>query len=185
MHACRRDAIYLLVRLATRSSILPQSLFIQDVCIGESRDPWAYGGLADIFRAKLGEQEVAVKRLRVNERGPVRAEIHRVRTAFLTLRDVIIHILGLQSLCKEALIWHQLRHPNVLLLLGIDANTFANTDALCMVSPWMRRGTIMEYIQTNDFHATTDREGLVSLTAIRRTAQAYSLRPSCLTSPKA
>lgn len=51
---------------------------MRGVDIGESRDPWAYGGLADIFRASLNGGEVAVKRLRVNERGTVRAEIHKV-----------------------------------------------------------------------------------------------------------
>lgn len=77
-HPYRRDAIYLLVRVATRSGKLPKPLFVSGVDIGESRDPWAYGGLADIFRATLDGKAVAVKRLRVNERGPVRAEIHRV-----------------------------------------------------------------------------------------------------------
>lgn len=48
-------------------------------------------------------------------------------------------------LCKEALLWKQLHHDNVLPFLGLDADTFPGF--VCMVSPWMQHGTILEYIR--------------------------------------
>jgi hypothetical protein len=51
-------------------------------------------------------------------------------------------------ICKEALIWKQLQHPNVLSFLGVDADTFPGY--LCMVSPWMPNGTILEHIKNTD-----------------------------------
>jgi hypothetical protein len=62
---------------------------------------------------------------------------------------------------KEALFWRQLRHPRILPFLGIDANSFASIETLCMVSPWISRGTILEYVRSQDYRADTDRLRLV------------------------
>ncbi|KAJ6486722.1 kinase-like domain-containing protein, partial [Mycena sanguinolenta] len=46
---------------------------------------------------------------------------------------------------KEALVWQGLRHRFVLPLLGIDRSTFA--PSFCMVSPWMKHGTVLKYLR--------------------------------------
>jgi hypothetical protein len=43
-------------------------------------------------------------------------------------------------------VWKQLNHPNVLTFLGVDTETFASTNYLCMVSPWMTNGTLSQYM---------------------------------------
>lgn len=48
-------------------------------------------------------------------------------------------------LCQEALAWKNLDHPHVLPFLGIDSETFA--PFFCMVTPWMRHGTILKYLE--------------------------------------
>jgi serine/threonine protein kinase len=68
-----------------------------------------------------------------------------------------------QRFCRESLIWRQLRHPNVLPFIGVDAQTFASTNFLCMVSPWMERGTIMDYIKSPAFRPAIDCNRLVRL----------------------
>ena len=80
-HNRRANVIRLVIRLAVRSNELPSLFFVHGVQISTSRDPWASGGFADIFRGILANEEVAVKRLRVTERDRTRRqEIHRVRT---------------------------------------------------------------------------------------------------------
>ncbi|KAJ7216024.1 kinase-like domain-containing protein, partial [Mycena pura] len=46
--------------------------------------------------------------------------------------------------CREALVWQGLRHRFILPLLGIDRHTF--TPSFCMVSPWMKHGTVLKYL---------------------------------------
>jgi hypothetical protein len=60
----RRKGIYLLVKLAACSYQLPSTLFLHDVELGESRDPEKNGGSADVFRARRGGEQVAIKRMR-------------------------------------------------------------------------------------------------------------------------
>jgi hypothetical protein len=63
--------------------------------------------------------------------------------------------------CKEALIWRQLEHPNVVPFLGIDNETFATTGFLCMISLWMKHGTIMEFLRSTNYEAIRDGNRLV------------------------
>ncbi|KAJ6486675.1 kinase-like domain-containing protein, partial [Mycena sanguinolenta] len=48
---------------------------------------------------------------------------------------------------KEALVWQGLRHRFILSLLGIDHLTFA--PSFCMVSPWMKHGTVLKYLRAH------------------------------------
>ncbi|KAJ7242460.1 kinase-like domain-containing protein, partial [Mycena rebaudengoi] len=52
------------------------------------------------------------------------------------------------------LIWEGLRHPFILPFLGIDGDTFPSS--LCMVSPWMKNGTVLEYLKEHSL-AEVDR----------------------------
>jgi son of sevenless-like protein len=104
---------------------------------------------------------VAVKRLRVSKEGKSLADAHQVSVSNLAF--VHVPLTGSQEFCREALVWRQLRHPNVLHFLGIDAKTFSTDEkpVLCMVSPWMRRGTLMQYIISTDYDASLERDKLV------------------------
>ncbi|KAJ6524266.1 kinase-like domain-containing protein [Mycena vulgaris] len=46
--------------------------------------------------------------------------------------------------CREALVWQRLQHKHVLPLIGIDRESFPSS--LCMVSPWMKHGTVLKYL---------------------------------------
>lgn len=63
--------------IANASNELPPSLFIEGVQI-RSRDPTCFGSFADVFCGTYQGQQIALKRLRINERGRLRDEIHRV-----------------------------------------------------------------------------------------------------------
>jgi hypothetical protein len=58
-------------------------------------------------------------------------------------------------------VWRQLKHPNILPFIGIDVETFRSVEALCVVSPWMHRGTVIQYIKTDAYDPWSDRDGLV------------------------
>jgi serine/threonine protein kinase len=45
------------------------------------------------------------------------------------------------------MVWKNLSHPRVLPLLGLNADNFENH--VCMVSPWMERGTAAKYLEAN------------------------------------
>ncbi|KAK7027431.1 hypothetical protein VNI00_015267 [Paramarasmius palmivorus] len=49
---------------------------------------------------------------------------------------------------REAIIWRQLRHPNVLPCLGLYYLDDTQ-QRICLVSPWMENGNLVEYIQSH------------------------------------
>ena len=158
-HPLRRNGIYLLVQLASRSNELPPSLFLAGVDIGLGRDPVAHGGFADIFCAKYHGQQVALKRARVCNLD--KDMFYQVSCALGSL-CLLTYLCTSKAFCKEALVWRQLCHPNVLRFLGIDRYTFSSTNALCMVSPWMAQGTVIAYLRSSAYYPAQDRHRLVS-----------------------
>ncbi|KAF8077682.1 kinase-like domain-containing protein [Lyophyllum atratum] len=121
-----RKARRLLVKLSETSEIIPASVLIRGLTLIDNQ-PVSGGGFADIYRATYRGQEVALKHLRVRQD----QDSQRIRRAF----------------GREALVWQQLKHPNVLPFLGIDSEVFPSS--LCMASPWMRHGTILDLRAAN------------------------------------
>ncbi|KAF7366679.1 Kinase-like protein [Mycena sanguinolenta] len=114
-------------KLSTSCDILPSSLFITGVT-GKEEHPTFGGAYGDIYRASYENQNVALKYIRGVQfmRGP---DLRRIRLKF----------------CREALVWKALHHPHILPFLGIDGDGFPSS--LCMVSPWMEHGTVMNYLK--------------------------------------
>ncbi|KAL0572982.1 hypothetical protein V5O48_008973 [Marasmius crinis-equi] len=54
------------------------------------------------------------------------------------------------NFCQEALIWWQLEHPNLLQLLGVNTELFKGD--FCLVSPWMKNGDIITYLEKHPDH---------------------------------
>jgi serine/threonine protein kinase len=54
----------------------------------------------------------------------------------------------MQDFVKEAVIWQQLRHPNVLPFYGLF-HFDSITSWPCLVSPWMENGNIMQFLELN------------------------------------
>lgn len=52
----------------------------------------------------------------------------------------------LQIYAKEAIVWGQLRHPNVVPFLGIYYLNEAR-EQVCLVSPWMKNGNLVNYLK--------------------------------------
>ncbi len=56
----------------------------------------------------------------------------------------------LKNLCREALVWKQLHHKNILPFLGVNYEYFK--PRCCLISPWMKNGNIISYLQANKHH---------------------------------
>ncbi|KAJ7145880.1 kinase-like domain-containing protein, partial [Mycena epipterygia] len=114
-------------KLSESCDKLPSALFITGVS-GREEHPTFGGGYGDIYRASYNNKPVALKHMRHFLRG---SELHRIRLKF----------------CREALVWRDLHHPNILPFIGIDRESFSSS--LSMVSPWMEHGTILKYLEVH------------------------------------
>ncbi|KDQ58066.1 hypothetical protein JAAARDRAFT_256104 [Jaapia argillacea MUCL 33604] len=118
------------VQLSESWNILPSALFIEDIRLG-STFPVAGGGFADIFKGSWrGDVEVAVKRLRLHA-----ISIDK-RSGFS------------KRVYREAIIWRQLHHPYVLPFFGAYRDP-SQEMGLCLLSPWMLYGNILEYLSVH------------------------------------
>ncbi|KAE9384467.1 hypothetical protein BT96DRAFT_842157 [Gymnopus androsaceus JB14] len=56
-----------------------------------------------------------------------------------------------KQFCNEAILWRQLKHPNILPLLGVNAELF--NPSFCLISPWMANKDIISYLKQNFKHS--------------------------------
>ncbi|KAF9522699.1 kinase-like domain-containing protein [Crepidotus variabilis] len=55
-----------------------------------------------------------------------------------------------KQFCREVSVWHQLRHPNILPLVGATTECFPGR--YCFVVPWLSNGSITSYLKTHPNH---------------------------------
>ncbi|KAJ7907318.1 kinase-like domain-containing protein, partial [Mycena leptocephala] len=82
----------------------------------------AGGGFGDIWKGLVGGEIVAVKSMRIFLDDDLRASIKKFG--------------------REALIWRQLSHPNLLPFFGL----YTLDSRLCLVSPWMDKGDLKHFL---------------------------------------
>ncbi|KAJ7938081.1 hypothetical protein B0H13DRAFT_1943315 [Mycena leptocephala] len=125
----------LLVRLADYLGLLPEEIAVTCVILlGEH--PVKHGGFSNVYRGVYTnpngqEMEVALKVLKIFE-DQTDERRHDLQNKF----------------SKEALVWHYLRHKNIVPFLGVDSMTFPSP-ARAMVSPWMPLGSALKYMGEN------------------------------------
>ncbi|KAF7354977.1 hypothetical protein MSAN_01413200 [Mycena sanguinolenta] len=88
----------------------------------------AGGGFGDIWKGLVGGQIVAVKSMR-------------------QFADDDVKIMA-KKLGREALIWRQLSHPNLLPFFGL----YMLDNRLCLISPWMENGHLKHFLSTAPHH---------------------------------
>jgi serine/threonine-protein kinase TNNI3K len=136
----------LLVKICQKCRRLPSFIFVKGVkCYGAN--PVSGGAFADIYRGRYNGKFVALKRMRVfqaNQSDNRFFNVSSFRLLNLTTSNST-HVKLLEMFCREALVWKQLRHPHILPFHGVDCEAFSNL--LCMVSPWLAQGTIIEHLK--------------------------------------
>ncbi|KAJ7239895.1 kinase-like domain-containing protein, partial [Mycena rebaudengoi] len=91
------------------------------------------GGFSNVYRGRFTntnetQVEVALKVLKTFE-----DQSHETR-----------RLLN-QKFIKEALIWHSLKHTNIVPFLGVNSITFPSLSR-AVVCPWMPRGSVLKYM---------------------------------------
>jgi hypothetical protein len=66
-----------------------------------------------------------------------------------------------QRLVAEAVIWRQLEHPNLVLFLGIVQDLNKPFAVVHILSPRMSQGTLLDYINSSSYGASSQRVQLV------------------------
>ncbi|KAG6810370.1 hypothetical protein H0H92_012156 [Tricholoma furcatifolium] len=84
------------------------------------------GGFADVYKGYFRGQAVCLKTIRLNSR----TDSERFLKVF----------------AREAILWGQLRHPNILPFYGI----YRIKDRISFVAPWMENGDITRYLKQNE-----------------------------------
>ncbi|KAF9067334.1 kinase-like domain-containing protein [Rhodocollybia butyracea] len=128
-----RRCLQALRYISTRYRTLPSSLVIYDVQRKGQR-PVGGGGFADIWEGILGNQKVCLKVLRL-----------------LVEPDEQVREKTRRRFCNEAIIWKQLKHPNILPLLGVNVTLFE--PSFCLISPWMKNKDVITFLRHNPSHS--------------------------------
>ncbi|KAJ7875245.1 kinase-like domain-containing protein, partial [Mycena leptocephala] len=110
-----------LLRLSRVSGRHPRCFPVPDLKkVGEQV---AAGNFSDLWKGSVAGRDVSVKVMRLFQTSDI-----------VTL---------LKEFSREALIWRQLSHPNLLPFFGL----YYLGTRLCLVSPWMENGNILEYLK--------------------------------------
>ncbi|KAE9384776.1 hypothetical protein BT96DRAFT_841742 [Gymnopus androsaceus JB14] len=121
-----RSAIFkTMLRLSKRSSVFPKCLSIQNVkTLGNYAV--AAGGFGEIWKGTIGKstQIICLKIVRVY----LESDVESLIREFL----------------REAIIWRQLEHPNVLPFLGLY---LLDDTRICLLSPWIDSGNLNQYLK--------------------------------------
>ncbi|KAJ6598279.1 kinase-like domain-containing protein [Mycena vulgaris] len=110
-----------LLRLSRASGLHPKCCPL--LGLEKVGDQVAGGGFSDICKGVVHGQSVSVKIMRLFQDRDVKAV--------------------LKEFGREALIWRQLSHPNLLPFFGL----YYLENRLCLVAPWMENGNVFEYLR--------------------------------------
>ncbi|KAG7095918.1 hypothetical protein E1B28_006602 [Marasmius oreades] len=123
-----RSSIFkVMIRLSKSSGLHPKCLSIQNVHkLGAH--PIASGGSGDVWKGVLGEP-------------PGRPVCLKVVKVYLTsdIPELFKEYL------QEAIVWRQLKHPNLLPFLGMYY--LEDETQFCLVSPWMDKGNLVQFLR--------------------------------------
>ncbi|KAJ7126685.1 kinase-like domain-containing protein, partial [Mycena epipterygia] len=112
-----------LIRLSRASDLHPTCFALSG--LQKLEQQVAAGSFGDIWKSQIHGQSVSVKMMRLFREADIKAV--------------------LKGFGHEALIWRQLSHPNLLPFYGL----YYVENRLCLVSPWMENGHILEFLKNS------------------------------------
>ncbi|KAG6849479.1 hypothetical protein H0H93_008060 [Arthromyces matolae] len=115
-----------LVRLCRKSELYPRCFSLHDVQINLQDFPVASGGFGEVYQAIHRGNTVCVKIVRMYQTSN--------------------HVLLYKTFSREAVVWGQLSHPNILPFYGIHRLSDPRR-RLCLVSPWMFNGNVHDFLK--------------------------------------
>ncbi|KAK1216725.1 Rho guanine nucleotide exchange factor, partial [Marasmius sp. AFHP31] len=142
----RSSILTVMIRLSKLSGLHPKGLLLQDVRkLG--RHPIAAGGFGDVWKGIIGQSEseeqlVCLKVSKVYVKSDLDA-LFKVCHPWLV--KVSLHESEEQEYLREAIMWRQLKHRNVLPFLG--SFYLKDNSQFCLISPWMENGNLLQYLK--------------------------------------
>lgn len=149
----RTELIFGLQRLSRQTGAYPTCYALKGIEILGQR-PFAAGGFSDIWKGDLEGEIVCLKVLKAFD-SPRMDDFVKVNRPDILLNSALT--FPLQGFTREAVIWRQLRHPNILPFFGVYHLGITDPH-MCLVSPWMKNGNVTSFLQRNP---TVDRLSLV------------------------
>ncbi|KAL0067777.1 hypothetical protein AAF712_005217 [Marasmius tenuissimus] len=134
----RTSILRMMLYLSKRSGLCPSCLNINDVKrVGEH--PIDGGGFGDVWMGEIENHLVCLKVVKLY----LISDVQKLLKAYM----------------REAIVWKQLRHPNLLPFIGLYYLDEARQQ-LCLVSPWMNRGNLARYLKNTE-RELVDHQALV------------------------
>ncbi|KAH8091675.1 kinase-like domain-containing protein [Cristinia sonorae] len=124
--AYRNQLRRLSLKVAIKYERFPTGLILSGVKCDDPAQRGA-GGFADVFCGTHNGTKVALKRLRT-----------------LFMRSESQRSTMKKAFYRESLLWKHLVHENIVSFIGVSEDVFSGT--VCMVIPWMDRGSLRHYI---------------------------------------
>ncbi|KAK1231732.1 hypothetical protein PQX77_005141 [Marasmius sp. AFHP31] len=118
-----------MLRLSKNSGLHPTCLSIHNVKkLG--KHPVAAGGFGDVWKGTIGDSSkpVCLKVMKVN----LNSDFKKLSIAYI----------------REAILWRQLKHPNLVPFLGIYQ--LEDTQELWLISPWVENGNLVEFLRATE-----------------------------------
>ncbi|KAG6852960.1 hypothetical protein C0991_007876 [Blastosporella zonata] len=147
----RSELIVATQRLAGKSGLYP---VCYELPVNEITDISNFsessGAFADIFKGDFLGRPVCLKAIRMNRAADLQQFLKVFNDRIICHMFLLMANQGLQLCSKEAILWGQLSHPNLLPFYGI----YRFRNGLSLVSPWMQNGDINIYLKN---HRTADR----------------------------
>ncbi|KAG6861955.1 hypothetical protein C0995_009139 [Termitomyces sp. Mi166 len=115
-----------LVKLSHKCDMYPQPLDLATV--NREEDPFANTGFFEIYKGRLQNRMICLKVVTANT---------------LSIQSKLV-----KEYFREAVLWSQLAHPNVLPFYGIH-RLGDRRNRVAFVSPWMQNGDVHTFLQEN------------------------------------
>ncbi|KAF9789355.1 kinase-like domain-containing protein [Thelephora terrestris] len=134
-----------LQKVSARCGLLPKSYWIAHDSLAQSDEALsATGRISDTCKRSLNGKLVAVKMINPDCVGSC-GTFRQVRSIASPnrLAPIMTPAVFLQRLRTNAVMWKQLRHPNVVNFLGLVSDSPLSS----LVYPWMPNGTLSEYLR--------------------------------------
>ncbi|KAJ8079050.1 Rho guanine nucleotide exchange factor [Marasmius tenuissimus] len=122
----RLQIVHAIVKLADNSGLFPECLWIGEMK-NLSKRPAEVGVFADIWTGNLNGAKVAVKVVR-----------HRIDAQ---KRERVV-----KASTREAMVWRNLDHPNILPFTGIYWFN-GDQEQISLVSPWIENGNLLQFLK--------------------------------------
>ncbi len=151
----KRTFLKITFKLTRIHDCVPRCLMLEGFKKTEDH-AFALGSCGELWRGQVMGMEVAVKQARIFTGDNDLEKVLRVGCYRFILHD---STFPLQRVRREAIIWKQCDHPNVLPFYGIYRDSAPSTySTYCLVSPFMVNGSLRQYINKID---DSDRHNLV------------------------